>query len=140
MSDKSPRQTMTKKSGKSLKEKRAAKQAKTASRASSTEALLHDKRRLPIHPEHFARIDHRVRRRIFLEHGYGAEFGATDAALAELVGGIRSREQLIADCDIVLLPKVQAEDLTELNVGQVVWGWPHCVQDPPSRRSPLIGG
>jgi alanine dehydrogenase len=89
-----------------------------------------NERRLPIHPEHFVRIDHRVRRRIFLEHGYGAEFGATDYALAELVGGIRSREQLIAECDIILLPKVQAEDLTELNVGQVVWGWPHCVQDP----------
>jgi alanine dehydrogenase len=84
---------------------------------------------LPIHPAHFARIDHRVRRRIFLENGYGADFGATDDALAELVGGIRSREQLIADCDIILLPKVQAEDLAELNVGQVVWGWPHCVQD-----------
>jgi alanine dehydrogenase len=84
---------------------------------------------LPIHPAHFARIDHRVRRRIFLEHGYGAQFGATDDALAGLVGGIRSREQLIAACDIILLPKVQAEDLTEFNVGQVVLGWPHCVQD-----------
>jgi alanine dehydrogenase len=88
-----------------------------------------NERRLPIHPAHFARIDRRVRRRIFLEQGYGAEFGATDEALAELVGGIRSREQLIADCDVILLPKVQAEDLAELNVGQVVWGWPHCVQD-----------
>ena len=45
MSDKSPRQTMTKKSGKSLKEKRAAKHAKAAARVSSTEALLHDKKR-----------------------------------------------------------------------------------------------
>jgi len=45
MSDKSPRQSMTKKSGKSLKEKRAAKHAKTAARASSTEALLNDKKR-----------------------------------------------------------------------------------------------
>jgi alanine dehydrogenase len=88
-----------------------------------------NERRLPIHPAHFVRIDEQVRRRIFLEHGYGEEFGATDEALAELVGGIRSREQLIAGCDIILLPKVQAEDLTELNVGQVVWGWPHCVQD-----------
>jgi alanine dehydrogenase len=84
---------------------------------------------LPIHPAHFARIDHRVRRRIFLEHGYGAQFGATDDALSELVGGIRTRQQLIAGCDVILLPKVQAEDLTELNVGQIVWGWPHCVQD-----------
>ena len=88
-----------------------------------------NERRLPIHPAHFVKIDPPVRRRIFLEHGYGSDFGATDDALAELVGGIRTREQLIADCDVILLPKVQAEDLTELNTGQVVWGWPHCVQD-----------
>ena len=45
-----------------------------------------NERRLPIHPAHFSRIDSRVRSRIFLEHGYGAEFGATDDALADLVG------------------------------------------------------
>ena len=66
---------------------------------------------------------------MFLEHGYGADFGATDDVLAGLVGGIRTREELFAGCDIILLPKVQSEDLSELNVGQVVWGWPHCVQD-----------
>ena len=88
-----------------------------------------NERRLPIHPAHFSRVDRRVRPRIFLEHGYGSDFGATDDALAEFVGGIRTREELIADSDVILLPKVQAEDLTELNVGQVVWGWPHCVQD-----------
>ena len=43
MSDKSSRETMSKTSGKSLKEKRAAKHAKTALRAASTEASLHDK-------------------------------------------------------------------------------------------------
>lgn len=88
-----------------------------------------DERRLPIHPAHFSRIDPPMRQRIFVEHGYGEEFGATDDELAELVGGIRTREEIIADCDIVLLPKVQAEDLAELRDGQVVWGWPHCVQD-----------
>lgn len=45
MSDKSPRQTMSKKSGRSLKEKRAAKHAKAAAKSSATEALLHDKKR-----------------------------------------------------------------------------------------------
>ncbi|MGZ5392829.1 MAG: hypothetical protein ACXWZR_12955 [Mycobacterium sp.] len=45
MSDKSPRQAMAKKSGKSLKEKRADKQAKSAAKASSAEALFHDKKR-----------------------------------------------------------------------------------------------
>jgi hypothetical protein len=24
---------------------------------------------------------------------------------------------------------MQTEDLAEMNVGQVIWGWPHCVQD-----------
>lgn len=43
MSDKSPRQSMTKKSGKSLKEKRADKRAK-AEHSSSTEARLHFKK------------------------------------------------------------------------------------------------
>ena len=42
MSDKSPRQGMSKKSGKSLKEKRADKNAKAATRATS-EASLHEK-------------------------------------------------------------------------------------------------
>jgi hypothetical protein len=46
MSDKSPRQTMTKKSGKSLKEKRAIKRGKaSAGETSLTEAVLHPKKR-----------------------------------------------------------------------------------------------
>jgi len=88
-----------------------------------------DERRLAVHPAHFSRIDRRLRPRIFLERGYGSDFGVTDEALAELVGGIRTRQQLIAGCDIIVLPKVQADDLAEFNVGQIVWGWPHCVQD-----------
>ena len=44
MSDKSPRQSMTKKSGKSLKEKRADKHAKAAAKASSADAV-HDLKR-----------------------------------------------------------------------------------------------
>jgi hypothetical protein len=44
MADESPRQAVSKKSGKSLKEKRADKQAKAARRADSTDALFHDKK------------------------------------------------------------------------------------------------
>jgi hypothetical protein len=38
-------------------------------------------------------------------HGYGEHFGNADGALAELVGGISTREHWIASCDIVLLPR-----------------------------------
>jgi hypothetical protein len=44
MSDKSPRQTMTKKSGKSLKEKRADKRSKVVE-GSQAESLLHSKKK-----------------------------------------------------------------------------------------------
>ncbi|KAA0022597.1 alanine dehydrogenase [Antrihabitans cavernicola] len=85
--------------------------------------------RLPIHPAHFQKIDADIRARIFLEEGYGLPFGVSDEKLATQVGGIRAKSELIADCDVVLLPKVHADDLAELRDGQIVWGWPHCVQD-----------
>ena len=88
-----------------------------------------NERRLPIHPEHLAGIDEDLRAQIFVEHGYGVPFGMSDETRAGLIGGVRTREELIAQCDLVLLPKVQAEDLAEMRDGQVVWGWPHCVQD-----------
>ena len=53
----------------------------------------------------------------------------TDDELAPHVGGILSRAELIAQCDVTLLPKMQPTDLAELRDGQTVWGWPHCVQD-----------
>lgn len=99
-----------------------------------------NERRLPIHPAHFSRIDPRIRRRIFLEHGYAEDFGATDDALGGLVGGIKTRQQLIDHCDIILLPKVQAVDLAEFHVGQVVWGWPHCVQDAALTQTAIDRG
>ncbi len=85
--------------------------------------------RLPIHPSHFADIEPHLRPNIWLEHGYGERFGVTDADLLPWVGKIASRAELIAGCDVIVLPKVQAEDLLELRPGQTVWGWPHCVQD-----------
>ena len=30
---------------------------------------------------------------------------------------------------MVLLPKPQHADVAALRAGQVLWGWPHCVQD-----------
>jgi alanine dehydrogenase len=88
-----------------------------------------DERRLAIHPAHVERIDPGVRSRMFLEHGYGHSFGAANSRLSDYVGGLRSREQLMAECDVVLIPKPVLQDLIELPAGKVLWGWPHCVQD-----------
>lgn len=88
-----------------------------------------DERRLPIHPLHLDRIAPELRQQMMLEEGYGERFGVSDAQLAPLVGRIVPRAQLLAEADVVLLPKPQPEDLAELRDGQVLWGWPHCVQD-----------
>ena len=86
-------------------------------------------RRLPIHPAHFERIDESFRDRIMIETGYGIAVGLDDEALAPFVGRIASRSEIMAEADIVLLPKPQVADLEEMHEGQTLWGWPHCVQD-----------
>ncbi|MHA7304498.1 N(5)-(carboxyethyl)ornithine synthase [Arthrobacter sp. TMN-49] len=88
-----------------------------------------NERRTPIHPEHFSRIEESIRARMVVEVGYGIPFGVPDATLAALVGAVAPRAQVIAESDVVLLPKPQAEDLADLKDGQILWGWPHCVQD-----------
>ena len=88
-----------------------------------------DERRLPLHPHHLERVDESLRPHLLLERGYGEPFGVSDAELAPLVGGFRTRDELFADCDIVLLPKPQVADLDRMREGQTLWGWPHCVQD-----------
>ena len=88
-----------------------------------------DEYRLPIHPRHLEKIDPALRERLFLEVGYGARFGVADDLIAPLIGGLRSREQLIEECDVCLLAKPTADDVAALRAGQVLWGWSHCVQD-----------
>jgi alanine dehydrogenase len=88
----------------------------------------HEKR-LAVHPAHVDRIDPSLRGRIFLENGYGKDFGVPDERLAGQVAGLRSRDQLLAECDVIVLPKPVAEDLAAMRQGQVLWGWPHCVQN-----------
>ncbi|CAN5849018.1 N(5)-(carboxyethyl)ornithine synthase [soil metagenome] len=85
--------------------------------------------RLPLHPLHLERIDADLRDAIFIEDGYGEHFGVPDSDLAPSVAGILPRQRLIAECDVILLAKPEPEDLAELRDGQVLWGWPHCVQN-----------
>ena len=85
--------------------------------------------RLPIHPWHVERIDPELREFVFLECGYGERFGVPDEQLAPHVAGLRSRAELLAACEVILLPKPQPEDFAEPREGQILWGWPHCVQD-----------
>ncbi len=93
-------------------------------------SVKENEHRLPLHPDHLDRIPEHLRARITLEHGYGARFRCSDAAIAPLVAGFASREEILAESDIVVLPKPQHADVESMRPGAVLWGWPHCVQDP----------
>ncbi|GAA1986608.1 N(5)-(carboxyethyl)ornithine synthase [Microbacterium pumilum] len=88
-----------------------------------------DERRVPIHPGHFERLPDELRSRVLVEEGYGDRFGVADLELLPFVGGFASRGEVMATSDVVLLPKPQLEDVGQLRDGQVLWGWPHLVQD-----------
>jgi alanine dehydrogenase len=85
--------------------------------------------RLPVHPEQFESIPDELRGSIFVEEGYAHRFGTTSQDLHEHFAGVRTQRQLYDECDVIVLPKPLSEDLLEMHEGQVLWGWPHCVQD-----------
>jgi alanine dehydrogenase len=86
-------------------------------------------RRLPLHPQHLGRMPADLRERIYLEFGYGERFGSSEDQLKGWVAGFRTREQLVEECEVILQPKPLLSEIAELRVGQVLWGWPHCVQN-----------
>jgi alanine dehydrogenase len=88
-----------------------------------------NERRLPLHPHHLARIPDDLREHVYLERGYGDRYGLSDDQLKGWVAGFRTREQLVEECDVILQPKPLLSDVAALRVGQVLWGWPHCVQN-----------
>ena len=86
--------------------------------------------RLPIHPDHFDLVPPEARTSIRFERGYGEPFGVSDAELERRFAGTADRSELLEKSDVVLLPKPLPEDLQELREGGILWGWPHCVQQP----------
>ncbi|MBA2347327.1 MAG: alanine dehydrogenase [Solirubrobacterales bacterium] len=85
--------------------------------------------RVALHPGQLERIPAELRAQMRFETGYGERFGWGDEALRAAGVAVASREEVTADSDVVVLPKPLVEDLEMLRDGQVLWGWPHCVQD-----------
>ena len=108
--------------------------------ASSTSTLLslgmlaassiENEHRLPIHPHHLDLIDPDLRARMIVERGYGDEFQLEPGYVESRVGSVADRSAVIEAADVLLLPKPQAADVAAIPEGGVLWGYPHCVQDP----------
>ncbi len=87
-----------------------------------------DERRVPIHPEHLNRLPEHIRKQLIFEKGYGKPFNIEDEVIAELTGGLASRQEILSDIGSVIIAKPILSDLQALKPGGIVWGYPHCAQ------------
>lgn len=85
-------------------------------------------KRVPIHPDQLKGLDAAVRGQLYFEAGYGLAFGWSDEQLASKCAGIRTRAELLEQCDVALLAKPVHKDFEDMKEGTIHWGWPHCVQ------------
>ena len=87
-----------------------------------------DEKRVPIHPDHLARLPEEIRKQLIFEKGYGAPFGLDDDFFIAQTGGVASRHELLADLGSVIIAKPILSDLKEIREGGFIWGYPHCAQ------------
>lgn len=88
-----------------------------------------NEKRLPIHPCDFQKIDKKYRDLIYINHGYGINFGYTDDKLKPFVGGIIDRDEIYITCDIILVLKYTYDDYVMMYSDKICWGWHHLVQN-----------
>ena len=82
-----------------------------------------NERRVAIHPAHMKLIPEACRKKMYFEVGYGKLFGVKDEELAAQCAGLKTREDLFKDCDIILLCKPCSPDFPYFREGQILWGW-----------------
>ncbi len=91
-------------------------------------SLKENERRVPIYPEHLNRYSESLRKQFIFEKGYGVDYGFMDQYFIDHGASIGDRDNLLKECDLVILPKPMPADLEKMGPGQVLFGWPHTVQ------------
>ncbi len=91
-------------------------------------SLKENEKRIPLYPEHFPFISDKIKSALYLEKGYGEDFGYSDKQLESYCCSFLSRDELFSECDILILPKPTTSDLLKMHEKQILWGWVHCVQ------------
>jgi len=89
-----------------------------------------NEKRVAIHPVHFPLMDAVARQRVFVEQDYGARFRISDGEILQSVAGTKTREEIFAECDIVMIFKPTFADFPFFRPNQIIWGAFHLVQTP----------
>jgi len=87
-----------------------------------------NEKRLPIHPSDFCKIDNKYRQYIYIDEGYGNNFGYSDNDLKKYVN-ILPKNKIYEECDIVLVLKYTYDDYKLISSNKICWGWHHLVQN-----------
>lgn len=91
-------------------------------------SLKENERRVPIYPEHLPRFPHSILTQMVFEKNYGSDYGFMDEYIVSHGAAIAERNDLLSQCDLIVLPKPMTEDLAMMKPQQVLFGWAHCVQ------------
>ncbi len=91
-------------------------------------SLKENERRVPIYPEHLPLFAESLRRNMVFEASYGRDYGFADDFFLQHGAQVRERGQVLRECELVVLPKPMPEDLCQMQAGQILFGWMHCVQ------------
>ena len=100
-------------------------------------SLKENERRVPIYPEHLLRYPEALRRQMVFETNYGSDYGYTDEYFIKCGAMLAPREQMLTECEIVVMPKAVPEDLAKMKPHQVLFGWAHCVQQKSITQSAI---
>lgn len=99
---------------------------KTASFLISHKA--HEKRRALL-PNDISELPNEIKANLYVETGYGDVLGLTDSDYLNAGVNVVSRQEALQK-DILVDPKIgDAEYLSELREGQIIFGWVHAVQN-----------
>ena len=91
-------------------------------------SMLENEFRVPIYPEALPTLKVEIRNSLIFEKGYGLDYGYGDDYFIGLGCQVTSREGLFESADVLVLPKPVKDDICSMRPKQVLWGWPHCVQ------------
>ena len=91
-------------------------------------SLKKNEYRIPLHPKHLVELSDDILERLYIEEGYADKFGFDISTISSKLGGILTRKDLFQFCDVLILPKICQLDYSQFREGQVIYGWPHCIQ------------
>jgi alanine dehydrogenase len=93
-------------------------------------SLMENEFRIPLHPEHLELIPKDCRSRICFEYNYGSRFLLYNKLLLEAGFTVATRDEILSESDLVIIPKPTPRDLSQIKIGGIACGWMHAVQQP----------